>query len=99
MTNSKGELVNTGIGIRWGRKITQEIEDAYKSHYLAAGWTDTSCDDYVAFTDPSGRWHHLHNRLDDRFISIDGHWMINLKVTKNEDTSTPSAVSLVQEDT
>ncbi len=69
-------------GIRTACKITKEQEDAYKAYYGDRGWVDNSCDDYVSFVDPSGRWHHMYNRSHGRFIIMDGHWTINLVKTE-----------------
>lgn len=99
MTNSKEEIINTAGGIRFGRVITQEIIDDYTNRYLSSGWSDVSCVDYLAFTCPDNRWIHMFDRRTDAFTSLDGKWTINLVSTKHEDSSTSSAVSVVQENT
>jgi hypothetical protein len=83
MMNLKEEQRADIIGVKFGRKITQEIEDAYKADYGNRGWTDTICDAYVSFIDPSGRWHDLFDRSNDRCYYVDGFWKINLVSTKN----------------
>lgn len=89
LTSENNSLLRTASGksgvTYYKGPMTMERISEIKSKYLARGWRFDAESVLLSFVSPCGRWFECFDTATSQFYSLDGEWVVKLRVTGKSD--------------